>query len=168
MGCERLARKEVLPFKTCEIYIIQYATTAVTMYFYSSKHPFEHSTLRFNIIHDAADSSCRLLLNDMTLYIASAGFNPFNPPAPPPAKPPAPEKKEPAKPPANTGPLRMMIFIGAGKEALLALPPNYAQAVKDATEKFEIPNKFHVRLAVKRGEEPSWLSKFVQQDFLFM
>ncbi|KAJ9119750.1 hypothetical protein QFC22_003460 [Naganishia vaughanmartiniae] len=99
------------------------------------------------------------------------GFNPFNPPAPPPAKPPAPEKKEPAKPPANTGPLRMMILIGAGKEALLALlalPPNYTQAVKDATEKFEIPKNFHVRLAVKRGEEPSWLSKFVQQDFLFL
>jgi hypothetical protein len=101
------------------------------------------------------------------LYVTT-GFNPFNPPAPPPAKPPAPEKKEPSKPPANTGPLRMMILIGAGKEALLALPPNYAQAVKDATEKFEIPNNFHVRLAVKRGEEPSWLSKFVQQDFLFM
>lgn len=62
----------------------------------------------------------------------------------------------------------MMILIAGGKEALLALPQNYAQAIKDATEKFEIPNKFHVRLAVKRGEEPGWLSKFVQQDYLFM
>jgi hypothetical protein len=62
----------------------------------------------------------------------------------------------------------MMILIGAGKEALLALPPNYTQALKYATDKFEIPNRFHVRLAVKRGDEPGWLSKFVEQDYLFM
>lgn len=62
----------------------------------------------------------------------------------------------------------MMILHGAGKEALLALPPNYSQAIKDATDKFEIPSRFHVRLAVRRGEEPGWLSKFVEQDYLFM
>ncbi|KAJ9096653.1 hypothetical protein QFC20_006369 [Naganishia adeliensis] len=97
-----------------------------------------------------------------------SGFNPFNPPGPPPAKPIPAEKKEQPKPPGNAAPPRMMIFIGAGKEALLALPQNYTQAIKVATEKFEIPSNFHVRLAVKRGEEPGWLSKFVQQDYLFI
>lgn len=101
------------------------------------------------------------------ISLRKTGFNPFNPPALPPTKIPA-EKKEPAKPSGPAGPPRMMILIGAGKEALLALPPNYNQAIKDATDKFEIPSRFHVRLAVRRGEEPGWLSKFVEQDYLFM
>jgi hypothetical protein len=100
--------------------------------------------------------------------LLATGFNPFNPSGPPPAKPAPPTEKKDAKPPGPAAPARMMIFIGAGKEALLALPKDYAQAVKDATEKFEIPSNFHVRLAVKRGGEPGWLSKFVQQDYLFM
>jgi hypothetical protein len=94
------------------------------------------------------------------------GFNPFQPPRPPP-QPPA-EPKKPAAPAGPPAPARMAIMVGGGKEAIIALPPNFDKAQQAAVQCFEIPNTFVPRLAVKGI--PPWLQSYMDkgQDTLYM
>jgi hypothetical protein len=91
------------------------------------------------------------------------GFNPFQPPKPP--APPA-EPKKPAAPPGPPAPARMAILVGGGKEAMIALPPNFDKAIAAAVQAFEIPGGYVPRLGVR--DVPVWLQTFKDQDMLFM
>jgi hypothetical protein len=88
-------------------------------------------------------------------------FDPFNPPRPAPPK----QKKEPPKPAA---PPRMLILVGGGNEAMVALPKDYDSAVKLATEKFAIPPSHWVRLAVQRSDVPGWLGRYADGELVYL
>src|SRR4051812_41025952 len=90
-------------------------------------------------------------------------FDPFDPPRPAPPK--AEEKKEPPKPAA---PPRMLILVGGGNEAMVALPKDYDAAVKVATDKFAIPPTHWVRLAAQRSDVPGWLGRYADGELVYL